>query len=182
MDTTYCSNCNTQIKEGAKFCTKCGTPVKAIENEWATNKPPIEEQKTTKNSKKMIIIVASIAIIALIFIGRSFMSNNTSGPLFDIDEEIGKIEGKWYDPNDLLLNEKNTTINFRISGAIAKGKDENNRINISLIPIDKNKYYATANLNDDETEFDATYYSEENKLVFVSKKTKTSWQLKKVTE
>ena len=125
MDTTYCSNCNAQLKEGAKFCTKCGTAIKIIAAESHTTDLPIEGKKTNNFSKKMIIIGGIIAIVVVFFIGRNFISNtDTSGPLFDIDDEVGKIEGNWHDPSGIILKDKTAIINFKISGAIAEGKDE----------------------------------------------------------
>lgn len=35
---SYCGNCGTQLKEGAKFCQKCGTPVQSSHSSIQENK------------------------------------------------------------------------------------------------------------------------------------------------
>jgi len=176
----YCTNCGEQIKGDNKFCTNCGTPVQVVEKEWNTNMET-EAKKTKYLSKKMIMIGGLITIIAIIFIGKNIFSDtNSSEPLFDIDEEVGKIEGDWYDPSGVILNDKTAIINFESVGSFAEGQDRNNIIKISMIPTNKNTYFAKVNLDGSEAEFDVTYYNEENKLVFFSTLTKTSWSIKKI--
>lgn len=185
MDTTYCSNCKATLKEGAKFCTKCGTPVKeiALEKEWNNTDMAIEEKKINYYSKKIMIIGGLIAIVAIFLIGKSFISNaDISEPLFDIDEEVERIEGNWHDPSGVILKDKTAIISFRSVGSIAEGKDDKSIIKISLIPIDKNKYFGVVLLDEIKGEFDVTYYSEEGKLVFFSTLTKTSWNIKKLNK
>jgi len=188
METTYCSNCNTSLKEGAKFCTNCGTPVqkKATQDEVADNH---KDQFQTHTLQPIIkkpfplnkVLLGIGILVVLFFVGKYFISSSDiSEPLFDIDEEVAKIEGKWHDPTGVILNDKTAVINFKSVGSLAKGEDENSTIYISMIPVDKNRYYATAILNGIEGEFDVTYYEEENKLVFFSTLTKTSWNIKKL--
>lgn len=179
----YCTKCGASLKEGVKFCTSCGVLVKAIEKEVSISSVTIEKKKPNSSLKKTMLIGALIAIVAVFLIGLNFISNSkVSDPLFDIDEEVEKIEGEWHDPAGDILIDKTAIIKFKGAGSLTHGKDENNTIEISMIPVDKNRYYATAILNGVEEEFDATYYKEEKKLVFFSTLTKTSWNIKKIKE
>ena len=190
---THCSNCNATLKENTKFCTSCGSPIKEVEQirKVDTGLTELVEDTPKSSSKEIKIIIGLFAVIALFFIGKNFISSggtsgplseDTSGPLFDINEEVGKIEGEWYDPSGSILKDKSAIINVRIIGAFAEGKDENNTIEISMIPINKNSYYTITNIDGIEGEFIATYYSEEEKIVFNSQITKTSWYIKKLNK
>ena len=182
---THCSNCNATLKKGAKFCTSCGYPIKEEEQiqKVDTGLTELVEDTPKSSSKGIKIMIGLFAVIALFFIGKNFISNeDTSGPLFDIDEEIGKIVGKWYDPDGSVLKDKSAIINFRAIGVFVEGNDEKNTIEISMIPIDKNSFYTTTIINGIEGVFTATYYSEEEKIVFISEITNNSWNIMKVNE
>ncbi len=175
----YCTKCGASLKEGAKFCTSCGALVK--EKEAYNTDIATEEKKPNSSLKKTMLIGGLLAIVAIFFIGKNFISNTeTSEPLFDIDEEVAKIEGNWHDPSGVILNDKTAIINFKGAGSLTHGKDENNTIEISMIPVDKNRYNAIAVINGIEGDYDVTYYTEEKKLVFFSTLTKTSWNIKKL--
>lgn len=177
---THCSNCQTLLKEGAKFCTNCGTPIKIIDKEVHNKGIVLEEKKTNNNSGKYIIVGVVIIIVALFYTGKHILLNvDNQEPLFDIEQEVEKIDGDWYDPTGVMLNDKTAIINFRSSGSFAEGKDQNSIIKISMIPVNKNQYYATVILNEVKGEFDATYYHDEGKLAFFSTLTKSSWNIKK---
>lgn len=184
----FCTKCGTTIKEGAKFCTKCGTPVQKNETQdEVTEKHEDQFQTHTlqPSDKKPFplnkVLLGIGLVVVLFFVGKYFLStSDISEPLFDIDEEVAKIEGKWHDPTGVLLSDKTAVINFKSVGSLAQGEDENSTIYISMIPVDKNRYFATVNLHGVEGEFDATYYAEENKLVFFSTLTKSSWNIKKI--
>jgi hypothetical protein len=66
----FCSNCGTDIKDGSKFCHKCGNSVNT-----APNQPP---EKPAKSKRlRLVVIVASTAIVLLV--GRAlFFSNGGS--------------------------------------------------------------------------------------------------------
>ena len=177
----YCTNCGTKIKEDTKFCTNCGAAVTTRDKELISADIMSKEKKTNYSAKKILIIGG--IIVVLFFVGRYFiLKPDISKALFDIDEEVEKIEGKWYDPTGVMLKDKKNIIVFKSSGSIVEGKDRNNTIKISMIPVNKNNYYATVILDGIKGEFNATYYNEENKLVFFSTLTKTSWNIVKLKD
>lgn len=60
----YCSNCGAELKEGAEFCSKCGT-------KKGTNKKPIEGQTVNNNvnSQPKSKLAAGLLGIFLGFLG-----------------------------------------------------------------------------------------------------------------
>lgn len=64
-----CTNCNFENKEGAKFCTKCGQPL---------NSKPAIEQKSSGNSRN--IIIALVAIIVILAAAVGFFALNSGTP------------------------------------------------------------------------------------------------------
>jgi hypothetical protein len=186
----YCTNCGANLKEETKFCTNCGTPVQKNEKRDDVAEKREEnfqtntlEHKVKKPFPLNKVLLGIGVLVVLFFFGKIIISNtDISEPLFDIDKEVAKVEGKWHDPTGVLLKDKTAIIKFKSVGSIAEGKDKNNNIKISMIPINKNRYYATTVLYGIEGEFDVTYYQEENKLVFFSTLTKTSWDIKKIKQ
>ena len=59
----FCAKCGTQLNEGTKFCSSCGSPV---QQNTETTIPNQEAGK--KNSKKLPVIIGSIAAVVLICI------------------------------------------------------------------------------------------------------------------
>ena len=75
----YCSNCNAILKEGVKFCSKCGAPVQKIESQDKVT----DDQETTfqthtlnpkekKNFPLNKILLGISIIVVLLFIAKSF--------------------------------------------------------------------------------------------------------------
>ena len=61
-----CPNCNCENAEGAKFCKKCGTPLKAkaINHENLINS--MEKEKSDNTTK---IIIVALVIVAIVLAG-----------------------------------------------------------------------------------------------------------------
>lgn len=89
----YCKVCGEQLKPNAKFCGNCGAKVvKTVEDspkvdikksvEPVKAKVEIEETKTSKK-KTIVGAVASLAIVAMIFVGANDTPKETS-------QEVGK--------------------------------------------------------------------------------------------
>lgn len=57
-----CPKCNSENKDSAKFCSKCGTPLKKTVNKINT----VNNENPQDNSTKYIIIALIIIIIALV--------------------------------------------------------------------------------------------------------------------
>ncbi len=95
----FCSNCGSNINEGAKFCEKCGTPVvtdlstKVVTTEVANREPPKK-----KNGALVVILVVISALALLVFggIGLVILFSLNNGGLLDHTvtcELEGKEEG-----------------------------------------------------------------------------------------
>lgn len=60
----YCSDCGAELEEGMDICPKCGCPIEnIIETEKTPQQVEVTGVKTTKKSKK-IIVIATIAVLA----------------------------------------------------------------------------------------------------------------------
>ena len=71
----FCTNCGTQLSDGAKFCPKCGNP--CGETSYNTTE---ESCSKSKNSKKpLIMTLAVIIILALLAGGWYFWKNQSDG-------------------------------------------------------------------------------------------------------
>lgn len=63
----FCKNCGNEIKDGAKFCDKCGTTIEQSKVSFGTGTIAAENKPPKSNLKKYIICFAVIALV-LIFI------------------------------------------------------------------------------------------------------------------
>ena len=92
----FCKNCGTEIKEGVKFCPRCGKAVDAagapeagqeaggsVQSRWQQTVP---EQKPHKSRSKLRIIIpvtAVVVVAALVAGGVAFSKTNFfPGPFF----------------------------------------------------------------------------------------------------
>lgn len=74
----YCEKCGQQLRDGAKFCNKCGAPVENIKNDDKPkedhkfnqndniNKKTIEPANKPRRSKKPLVITLSIVAVAVV--------------------------------------------------------------------------------------------------------------------
>ena len=73
----YCKNCGRQLKEGTRFCDRCGQSVrKNNQNSQTTKRKEIEE---LKGSVMIFIIVALLIAIVSVIIGYNMMAPNDNG-------------------------------------------------------------------------------------------------------
>ena len=63
----FCKNCGNEMKDGAKFCDKCGTTIEQSKFSFETGAVAAENKHPKSNIKKYIICFAVIALV-LIFI------------------------------------------------------------------------------------------------------------------
>ncbi len=82
----YCPNCNSENNDSAKFCKKCGTPLKKKEINHKNMINSINDEKSEKNNTiKYIIIALIIIVIALAgvfaYIGFTNHSNDGQTPV-----------------------------------------------------------------------------------------------------
>lgn len=184
----YCENCGELIKPNTKFCTKCGASVDEIiykqnniENKGEVNL--VEESLNQPNKGKRLFLALLIMVVVAIifFIGKSLISD--AMPLekpFSIEEQLSKIEGKWHDPTGVILGDKEAVINFKKKGDVVIGNDKGGLFETKITPFGSNNYQAIVTLRGVEGDFELHFYEEENKLVFFSTLTKSSWYLLKL--
>ena len=86
----FCKNCGAQIKDGAKFCPKCGTPAgntnpKAAGRTQTAKKPPYL-------AIGLVAAVAVVAVIILFFVGRLIFGKGYEKPIKTLAKGIGHFE------------------------------------------------------------------------------------------
>lgn len=179
MDSKYCTNCNAQLDGNTKFCPKCGKPNNSIDDmSTLIDKNPKPVSKIIK-----ILLLALIGVIVLFFANKWLMPDfEEEQGIYSITEEISKIEGQWHDPTGVLLGDPNTLIILSKKGDKAIGKDKDEVIKIELTPFGSNNYSGKVFLHGVEGDFEVHFYEEENKLVFFSTLTKTSWNIKRIKD
>lgn len=184
METKYCSNCGAKVNEGARFCGKCNTH---IENNNTQNDKTddILIKKSLSQPNKWLriskILAGILVLTVLFFIGKSFfLDSEFSEKPFSTTEQLKKIEGKWQEPSGDMFGDKDAVIILRKRKNEVIGKDENNLNMIKLSPFGSNNYGGSVILGGVEDYFEVHFYEDENKLVFFSTLTKSSWYLKKI--
>lgn len=184
MMSIYCSNCGAILTKGTKFCTNCGASMQIISSENEVEKNDevnlVEDSLNQPNKGKRLLIALLVMVFLTIvfFIGKSFFKDvlPTEKP-FSIEEQLGKLEGKWYDPTGVVLGDKDVIIDFNRKEDVVIGKDENGLFKATITPFGANNYQAMVLLRGVKGDFELHFYEEENKLVFFSTLTKSSWYL-----
>jgi predicted nucleic acid-binding Zn ribbon protein len=178
----HCPNCGEQISEETKFCTKCGASL----NDNITNNDEVnlvEESLNQPNKGKRLVLALLVigGIAILFFIGKSFLKgvDSIEKPFLPI-EQLAKLEGTWHDPTGIILGEKEAVIVLTREDNIVVGKDENGLFETRITPFGSNNYQAMVNIRGVKGDFELHFYQEENKLVFFSTLTKSSWYLIKL--
>ena len=180
----YCSNCGAILTKGTKFCTNCGASMQIISSENEVEKNDevnlVEDSLNQPNKGKRLLIALLVMVVLTIvfFIGKSFFKDvvPTEKP-FSIEEQLGKLEGKWYDPTGVVIGDKDVVIDFNRKEDVVIGKDENALFKATITPFGANNYQAMVLLRGVKGDFELHFYEEENKLVFFSTLTKSSWYL-----
>lgn len=125
----YCGKCGKEIKEGEKFCTKCGTQI-SNDTEHINNVIQ-NKSKSSNSSKKKKIIIISIIIIFIVILGiimnmilndeKKNKENNTTENIADnIKKEDFRLD---------TTAETGITYNFNLNEvqqALDKACNENN--------------------------------------------------------
>lgn len=88
-----CNNCQTENKESAKFCKKCGNKLELNNNQDVTSSLEAPDKKN--NTRYLVIVIASVVIIVFMiyaFINKNTDSNpnsdNNSGDILQYSENI----------------------------------------------------------------------------------------------
>ncbi len=112
-----CKNCGNELKEGVKFCVKCGQPTDVAIDNFA--QPVFEQPIVTngltspvaqlKKSLRSCILVVVVVLYFLLAMGRAVASFNTPEidadnivPIVATDEDIAEIEEDIEDGLDLI--------------------------------------------------------------------------------
>ncbi|MDO9037937.1 MAG: zinc-ribbon domain-containing protein [Lutibacter sp.] len=180
----HCSNCGVEIIEGASFCSKCGAPIENISIQNDKDDDILIEESLNQPNKELRIskiLVGVLVLTVLFFIGKSFLFDfEPIEKSFSITEQLSKLEGKWHDPAAILLGDKDAIIILKRKGEIITGKDKKGLYKFKITPFGSNNYQAIVMAQNRESDFSVHFYEEENKLVFFSTLTKSSWYLKKI--
>lgn len=116
----FCKNCGAQLKDGARFCAKCGTPVKQPAA-GVMEKPEEREQETPRKQSgawKILIPVALVAFLAVAGVAAYMLALRENAPLrvwheerieqkadFDAEKDVEDADQNETDPNETETNE-----------------------------------------------------------------------------
>ena len=88
-----CPNCDSENNEGAKFCKKCGTPLKEKTMSHESMINSMSKDKSSDNTTKYIIVALIVvavvlagAFVYLYGFGNNNNSQDTSAPVIDNDD------------------------------------------------------------------------------------------------
>lgn len=182
---SHCSNCNATLKQGARFCTNCGHPVHKTnidKTETTRYDEPISKKANPKSSSKTLKIVLSIiAIVVLGFVVKSYITDlDVSRNSYSISKALTPLVGEWQAPVGSLLKDNEVMIEFRKRGDVLVGEDSAKRVYIQLFPYSSTDFNGLVVVDDIDGDYEVHFYKEEDKLVFFSTLTKTSWHIKKL--
>ncbi len=179
----FCSNCGTTLKENAKFCPKCGKPVQKNNTRDTTVQTHTLYPETRKSFPVNKALLAGSLLVVLLFAGIFYFNETMPNENAILNtEQLTNLEGNWHDPNGSLLGDKETVIVLKKKGELVVGSDSQKRINMTLTPMGSNNYGAMVTVRGVESDFEVHFYEEEDKLVFFSTLTKTSWNIKKLKQ
>jgi hypothetical protein len=133
-------------------------------------------------NKRLFIALLIMAILTIVFyITKSFfIETETFESPFSIEEQLSKLEGKWHDPTGVILGDEKTIVILKQKEDIVIGIDKDGFFDVQITPFGSNNYQAIVNLRGVKGDFELHFYEEENKLVFFSTLTKSSWYLIKM--
>jgi len=173
----YCEKCNTKIKPNSKFCTHCGTPITIKESNQK-----VESYEKPKKPSSMIkkIVISGIVIVVAFFLAKTYIPEfEDFVDSLSSQKELTQLVGKWQDPTGQFLQDAQNTIVFRKMGDALVGEDDNKEIYIKLLHYSKNTYGGSVIINRTAQSYEVSYYKKEDKLVFFSTRTKTSWYIRR---
>lgn len=96
-----CPNCGMEVKENAKFCTNCGTPVesgteqKPEQQLWQQPEiQPVPPKKGMNDQKKVLLIVGVLVLAAVLGFAVKIMKNKEAEEDFDMEAFLAEEEDR----------------------------------------------------------------------------------------
>lgn len=173
----YCQSCELELKNNAKFCTHCGAPITVEET---NQKVESYEKPKTPSSIIKKIVISGIVIVISFFLAKTYIPEfEDFVDSFSSQKELTQLVGEWHDPTGQLLGDNQKVIVFRKMGDAIVGEDKNNDIYIKLLHYSSNTFGGFVVLKGIDSSYDVSYYKNEEKLVFFSTLTKTSWTIRR---
>lgn len=76
----FCSNCGSEVNEGAKFCSKCGKQIENVDTESRIVKVYNSTDSKLENDRESKIVFVAIALcLGVVFVLYFLFSNNSKG-------------------------------------------------------------------------------------------------------
>lgn len=101
----FCKNCGNELKEGVKFCSKCGTPIGVIQAS--------ENQEVTQAVFQPEAAVSSVVTDKNAIIGKSYIFNNVKVSRYLFDYFLGGEVSFEFQDAMLLVTEQTGGIKDR---------------------------------------------------------------------
>ncbi|MGN1377889.1 MAG: zinc-ribbon domain-containing protein [Dorea sp.] len=96
-----CPNCGMEVKENAKFCTNCGTPVESGTEQQPEQQPwqqpgmqPVPPKKGMNDQKKVLLIVGVLVLAVVLGLVVKTIKNKDAEDDFDMEEFLAEEEEK----------------------------------------------------------------------------------------
>ena len=96
----FCKNCGTQLKEGAKFCPKCGTPAANVNTGgngggYQGGASPVQPQKKPPYlAIGLIAIVVGVVIVLAVVLGKSVFGKGYEKPIKTMVKGVEEQDGR----------------------------------------------------------------------------------------
>ena len=118
----FCGKCGTQLKDGVKFCPKCGQQAIgfSVNQNSETNNVYV---KPKENQMKKLVIIVAVSIITIIAIyAATGGCSNTGGSLnYSVKEERGSIENTVKQIMIKTMREKGNSLNITNLSLVHQG-------------------------------------------------------------
>lgn len=109
----FCKKCGNELKEGAKYCPRCGAKIvintgSDIDKKMSVN----EDRKQNKDNKKVFLVIGCIAVVMLgiVVIGYKQLNHNEESETPEINNQVYSTETK---REETISQESETTEVFQ---------------------------------------------------------------------
>ncbi|WP_182199811.1 zinc ribbon domain-containing protein [Paraliobacillus salinarum] len=170
--SNFCKSCGRELKEGARFCPECGTPVAAKEEQKVSASAPASEPKESlidrikRAPKKQKIIAASVIAIIILFVG----TYQVGAMLTDKDRVVDKFE-------EALINKDATAMKKLVESSdkqLKITKDDIKSFMKVMEDVPSQQQYFIDELNAQSLAYESNYEPNLNSIFSLVKKGKTA--------